>query len=197
MQIFDDAWPVHIAQRAKVNFTWITTQKQHLEEHIGVIKQPIHEVHASLFFWLFFSQDEDVNDYDNKIRFPVTVKFEADVEITGYVQWTKFCWRYSCKFKYVDRQKIVVAQNTYMSLLFISRMPNMCAIPQLVSAPLNPIPNCWAFRRRVRTLLYGHHLISFLPTVFFVSGEIPYVVSKINQLIEDNGEVFLVQSIET
>ncbi|CAH3015809.1 unnamed protein product [Porites evermanni] len=29
------------------------------------------------------SQDEDVNDYDNKIRFPVTVKFEADVEITG------------------------------------------------------------------------------------------------------------------
>ena len=38
--------------------------------------------------------------------------------------------------------KIVVAQNIYMSLLFISRMPNMCAIPQLVSAPLNPIPNC-------------------------------------------------------
>ena len=126
MQIFDDAWPVHIAQRAKVNFTWITTQKRHLEEHTGVIKQPIHEVHASLFFWLFFSQDEDVNDYDNKIRFPVTVKFEADVEITGYVQWTKFCWRYSCKFKYVDRQKIVVAQNIYISLLFISRMPNVC-----------------------------------------------------------------------
>ena len=99
MQIFDDAWPVHITQRAKVNFTWITTQKRHLEEHNGVIKQPIHEVHASLFYWLFFSQDEDVNDYDNKIRFPVTVKFEADVEITGYVQWTKFCWRYSCKFK--------------------------------------------------------------------------------------------------
>ena len=73
----------------------------------------------------------------------------------------------------------------------------MCAIPQLVSAPLNPIPNCRAFRRRVHTPLYGHPLISFLPTVFFVSGEIPYVVSKINQLIKDNGEVFLVQSIET
>ena len=93
MQIFDDAWPVQIAQRAKVSFTWNTTQKRRLEEHNGVIKQPINEVHASLFYWLFFSQDEDANVYDNKIRFPVTVKFEADVEITGYVQWTKFCRR--------------------------------------------------------------------------------------------------------
>ena len=84
-----------------------------------------------------------------------------------------------------------------MPLLFISRMPKMCAIPQLISAPLNPVPNCRAFRRRVRTRLYGHPFISFLPTVFFVCGEIPYVVSKIDQLIKDNGELFLVQSIET
>ena len=30
---------------------------------------------------------------------------------------------------------------------FISRMPKMCAIPQLVSAPLNPIPIVEHFRR--------------------------------------------------
>ena len=43
----------------------------------------------------------------------------------------------------VDRlQIILVAKNIYIyvSQLFISRMPKMCAIPQLVSAPLNPIP---------------------------------------------------------
>ena len=41
----------------------------------------------------------------------------------------------------VDRlQIIVVAQKyIYVSQLFISRMPKMRAIPQLVSAPLNPI----------------------------------------------------------
>ena len=40
----------------------------------------------------------------------------------------------------VDRlQIIVVAKNITVFQLFISRMPKMCAIPQLVSAPLNPI----------------------------------------------------------
>ena len=34
-----------------------------------------------------------------------------------------------------------------MSQLFISRMPKMSAIPQLVSAPLNPIPIAEHFRR--------------------------------------------------
>ena len=34
-----------------------------------------------------------------------------------------------------------------MSQLFISRMPKMRAIPQLVSAPLNPIPIAEHFRR--------------------------------------------------
>ena len=40
----------------------------------------------------------------------------------------------------VDRlQIIVVAKNITVLQLFIGRMPNMCAIPQLVSASLNPI----------------------------------------------------------
>ena len=45
----------------------------------------------------------------------------------------------SFKFK-VDRlQMIVVAKNLSVLQLFISRMPKMCAILQLVSAPLNPM----------------------------------------------------------
>ena len=44
------------------------------------------------------------------------------------------------KFK-VDRpQTTVVAKNLSVLQLFISRMLKMCAILQLVSAPLNPIP---------------------------------------------------------
>ena len=48
----------------------------------------------------------------------------------------------------VDRlQIIVVAKNVYVYLhvatLFISRMPKMRAIPQVVLAPLNPIPMRW------------------------------------------------------
>ena len=44
------------------------------------------------------------------------------------------------KFK-VDRLKITVVAKKYIyeSQLFISRMPKMRAIPQLVSAPLIPI----------------------------------------------------------
>ena len=34
--------------------------------------------------------------------------------------------------------KLLVAKNITVLQLFISRMPKMCAIPQLVSAPLNP-----------------------------------------------------------
>ena len=45
-----------------------------------------------------------------------------------------------------DRQQIVVARNIEKSQLFISGMPKMCAIPQLVSAPLNPIPVVEHFR---------------------------------------------------
>ena len=48
----------------------------------------------------------------------------------------------------VDRlQMIVVAKNLSVLQLFISRMPKMCAILQLVSAPLNPIPITDHFRR--------------------------------------------------
>ena len=48
----------------------------------------------------------------------------------------------------VDRpQTTVVAKNLSVLQLFISRMPKMCAILQLVSAPLNPIPIAKHFRR--------------------------------------------------
>ena len=42
----------------------------------------------------------------------------------------------------VDRLQIIVVAKKYIYVpqLFISRMPKMRAIPQLVSAPLNPIP---------------------------------------------------------
>ena len=49
----------------------------------------------------------------------------------------------------MDRlQIIVVAKNITVLQLFISisRMPKMCAIPQLVSAPLNPIQSVEHFR---------------------------------------------------
>ena len=57
------------------------------------------------------------------------------------VKWAMICAvMNTVQFK-VDRlQIIVVAKNITVLLLFISRMPKMCAIPQLVSAPLNPIP---------------------------------------------------------
>ena len=42
---------------------------------------------------------------------------------------------------------IVVAKNLSVLQLFISRMPKMCAMLQLVSAPLNPIPIAEHFRR--------------------------------------------------
>ena len=49
----------------------------------------------------------------------------------------------------VDRLQIIVVAKKYIyvSQLFISRMPKMGAIPQLVSAPLNPIPIAEHFRR--------------------------------------------------
>ena len=55
------------------------------------------------------------------------------------------------KFK-VDRLQIIVVTKKYIyvSQLFISRMPKMRAIPQLVSAPLNPIAGfqCHAIQNR-------------------------------------------------
>ena len=49
----------------------------------------------------------------------------------------------------VDRLQIIVVAKKYIyvSQLFISRMPKMRAIPQLVSVPLNPIPIAEHFRR--------------------------------------------------
>ena len=49
----------------------------------------------------------------------------------------------------VDRLQIflVAKKDIYVSQLFVSRIPKMRAIPQLVSAPLNPIPIAEHFRR--------------------------------------------------
>ena len=50
----------------------------------------------------------------------------------------------------VDRLQIIVVAKKiyiYVSQLFISRMPKIRAIPQLVSATLNPIPIAEHFRR--------------------------------------------------
>ena len=61
----------------------------------------------------------------------------------------------------VDRlQIIVVAKNITVLQLFISRMPKICAIPQLVSAPLNPIPTVEHFRRSHPQCehSYGQHI---------------------------------------
>ena len=55
----------------------------------------------------------------------------------------------------MDRlQIIVVAKNITLLQLFINRMPKMCAIPQLVSAPLNPIPTVEHFRRSRHIHIY-------------------------------------------
>ena len=57
---------------------------------------------------------------------------------------------------------IVVAKKLSVLQLFISRMPKMCAILQLVSAPLNPIPIAEHFRRSHPQCehSYGHTVIS-------------------------------------
>ena len=55
----------------------------------------------------------------------------------------------------VDRLQIivgVVAKNITVLQLFISRMPKMCAIQQLVSAPLNPMPTAEHFRSDTRDI---------------------------------------------
>ena len=69
--------------------------------------------------------------------------------------------RLPSKFK-VDRLQIIVVAKKYIyaSYLFISRMPKMRAIPQLVSAPLNPIPIAEHFRRSYPPCEHsrGHHI---------------------------------------
>ena len=49
----------------------------------------------------------------------------------------------------VDRLQIIAVAKKFIcvSQLFISRIPKMSAIPQLVSAPLNPMPIAKHFRR--------------------------------------------------
>ena len=61
------------------------------------------------------------------------------------VSYNKIEIRIANEFK-VDRLQIIVVVKTVLQL-FISRMPKMYAIPQLVSAPLNPIPTVEHFRR--------------------------------------------------
>ena len=60
---------------------------------------------------------------------------------------------------------IVVAKNLSVLQLFISRMPKMCAILQLVSAPLNPIPIAEHFRRSHPQCEHSCGQLCFLPDV--------------------------------
>ena len=65
------------------------------------------------------------------------------VELCGKLSWLHFCFclkvlLFVIYFSYTG---------FYVSQLFISRKPKMRAIPQLVSAPLNPIPIAEHFRR--------------------------------------------------
>ena len=64
------------------------------------------------------------------------------------------------QFKADRLQMIVVAKNLSVLQLFISRMPKMGAILQLVSAPLNPIPIAEHFRRSHPQCehSYGQHI---------------------------------------
>ena len=92
------------------------------------------------------------------IYFIFITKCDSFFIISATIVITK-CDRY-LKFK-VDRlQIILVAKNITVLQLFISRMPKMCAIPQLVSAPLNPIPTVEHFKRRHPQFehSYGQHI---------------------------------------
>ena len=55
---------------------------------------------------------------------------------------------------------MIVVAKKYICVATVSRMPKMCAIPQLVSAPLNPIPIAEHFRRShpQREHSYGQHI---------------------------------------
>ena len=53
---------------------------------------------------------------------------------------------YNGEFKVDTLQIIVVVKNIYLLVVTV-RMPKMCVIPQLVSAPFNPIPIVEHFSR--------------------------------------------------
>ena len=63
-------------------------------------------------------------------------------------------------FKADRLQIIVVAKNFCIATVHQLRMPKMCAILQLVSAPLNPIPIAEHFRRSHPQCehSYGQHI---------------------------------------
>ena len=58
---------------------------------------------------------------------------------------------------------VVAKKNISVLQLFISRMPKMCAIPQLVSAPLNRIPIAEHFRRSHPQLFHKRALANNIP----------------------------------
>ena len=74
------------------------------------------------------------------------IVFTGNVERHDQFVYQVFSLHLSFK---VDRLQIIVVANKYIyvSRVFISRMPKLRAIPQLVSAPLNPIPIAEHFRR--------------------------------------------------
>ena len=98
----------------------------------------------------------------------------------------------------VDRlQMIVVAKNLSVSQLFISRMHKMCAIRQLVSAPLNPIPIAEHFRRtqdyfRLKRAVKSHTLVISLyqRNSRHQNGKWLFIMIGINDLNIPNSEMW-------
>ena len=79
---------------------------------------------------------------------------------------------------------IVVAKKLSVLQLFISRMPKMCAILQLVSAPLNPIPIAEHFRRSHPQCehSYGQHIYMSKENNY-KTGELWYLMTITNRPI--------------
>ena len=65
--------------------------------------------------------------------------------IIFYVNFVGLCIYHISEW--TDCKLYIVVAKKYMSQLFISRMPKMRAIPQLVLAPLNIIPTAEHFRK--------------------------------------------------
>lgn len=65
---------------------YVNSQNCIADMFINLLGEYIFElVLIETFFFLLCSQDKDANDKDNKKVFSIPVKFEADVEIRGYI----------------------------------------------------------------------------------------------------------------
>ena len=81
-------------------------------------------------------------------------------------------------------QIIVVARNIIVLQLFISRMPKMCAIPQLVSAPLKPIPTVEHFRRSHPQCEHSYGQQNFNLEIFWIATKKPGKFARENRYLK-------------